>query len=281
VPRLFVLAQQYAWPDSLQDLGSRSLARLTDIPYPTTVIVLTSTALDTTSTPSATPRPTLILPTRTAIVAVATTSTGRTWQKWTQVQSFPAPAAKPSLIVRQGDILWVAAGSQLYQLSLRNDIISEIKSPGYCANAAWDGETLWCGSASSVYRRGLTSEQQLVSFTVDIDPIVGLAWNGEALWVIDKDGNLARYDKTGQRLKRLAVSAHVPEVSGLLWVEGELWVVDIFNWITRFDSNFNNLGWFVPCGASFPSDVALFWDGESLWVTDSRTNRISQCTPSD
>ena len=271
--------QSYLSGNSLVEASRIALANLTGTPSPTMFIALTPTALSITSAPFVTPRPTF-LPTRTAIVAATTTtSTGRMWQNWTQVQSFPAPAAKPSFIVRQGDVLWVAAGSQLYQLSLEGDIISEIESPGSCANAAWDGEMLWCGSASSVYRRGITSGQQLVSFTVDIDPIVGLAWNEEALWVIDQDGNLARYDKTGQRLQRLAVSARGSEILDLMWVEGEFWLIDIFTDVTRLDSKFNHVDWFPLCGASFPYHAVTFWDGNNLWVADSNTNRISQCTP--
>jgi hypothetical protein len=142
---------------------------------------------------------------------------------------------------------------------------------------------MWCGSASSMFQRSLTSDQALVTFEVDVNPIAGLAWDGDALWVIDESGNLGRYDKTGQRLKRLAVSAHASTVKGMLWVEGELWVIDVFNDVNRFDSNFNIPGFFslTPCGASFPSDLALFWDGEFLWVADAGTNRITQCKPED
>jgi tRNA A-37 threonylcarbamoyl transferase component Bud32 len=272
----------------------RGTATATSVPVARPTAALTTgatlpaipTAAPATTTPGVTlPAIPTVAPTPTtapSVSAKASTPTSRTWQKWTQVQSFPAPAAKPSLIIRQGSALWVAAGSQLYQLSLEGDIVSEMEFPGSCANAAWDDEeTLWCGSASSVYRRDLISGQQLASFTVDIEPIVGLAWDGEALWVIDGDGNLARYDKTGQRLQRLAVSARSSTILDLMWVEGEFWLIDTFTDVTRLDSEFNHLGWFRLCGASFPYDAATFWDGNDLWVADSNTNRISQCTPDD
>jgi hypothetical protein len=99
---------------------------------------------------------------------------------------------------------------------------------------------------------------------------MGLAWDGSILWVIDEDGNLAGYDRTGQRIRRLAISATLGNVANLVWIEGEFWVVDVFNHVKRYDSQFNVLdpsG--VPlsmerCGATFPSALTLFWDGEIL-----------------
>ena len=54
--------------------------------------------------------------------------------------------------------------------------------------------------------------------------------------------------------------------------------------VNRFDSEFNKVGSFSlsKCGAGpFPCDVALHWDGESLWLADTGQNRILQCAPAE
>jgi hypothetical protein len=199
------------------------------------------------------------------------------------VHSFPAPAAGPSGIARMGDDLLVSAGGKLYRLDLKGNILEEATFTGPCFGGVWDGQSLWCKSDHSVHQLSPPSWQETSSFETELGKIVGLAWDGSILWVIDANGNLVGYDRTGQRLRRLAVSASLGEIVNLVWVEGEFWVVDIFNHVKRYDSQFNTLGSsdLNRCGASFPSALALFWDGESLWLADANENRIMQCAPAD
>ena len=203
-------------------------------------------------------------------------------QEWVNLRSFPAPAANPSGIVRMADDLGVVAsrGRQFYRLDLEGNIIAEMDIAVACSHMTWDGESLWCAENKTVYKVDLASGQELARFEVDLSDIKGIAWDGPALWLVDTDGNLARYDSDGQRLRRLAVTVTGWPIS-LAWAAGELWVADVPGNVTRLDSEFNKVGSFSlsKCGVgSFPYDVALYWDGESLWLADTGQNRILQCT---
>ncbi|MDH7473049.1 MAG: protein kinase [Anaerolineae bacterium] len=211
------------------------------------------------------------------------TPAGKEKRVWVSLRSFPAPAAGPSGIVRMADGLGITAsrGRQFYRLDLEGNIVAETDLSITCNNVAWDGESLWCAAGKTVYRVDPTSGQELARFEVDMSDIRGLAWDGESLWITDVSGNLARYDRTGQRLRRLAVTVLGWPI-GLAWVEEELWVADVHGNVNRFDSKFNKSGSFSlsQCGAGpFPYDVDLYWDGESLWLADTRQNRILQCAP--
>lgn len=200
------------------------------------------------------------------------------------VRSFPAPAAGPFGMARIGDDLLVKAGGKLYRLDLEGNILNEAAFDGPCFGGAWDGQSLWCTSVRSVHQLGPPDWQEIGSFETELTRIVSLAWDGSILWVIDADGNLAGYDRTGQRTRRLAVSASLGNVANLVWVRGEFWVVDVFNHVKRYDSQFNVLDSpglslsMESCGATFPSALALFWDGESLWLANANDYRIYQCT---
>ena len=56
----------------------------------------------------------------------------------------------------------------------------------------------------------------------------------------------------------------------------------------RFNDQFEKIGSFISlsqeCGTSSflqNSPMGLYWDGESLWLADSVSDRIYQCTPSE
>ena len=210
---------------------------------------------------------------------------GKAKQAWVNLRSFPAPAAGPSGIFRIGDDLGVVAsrGRRLYRLNLEGDIVTEVDLPITCNNMAWDGESLWCALSNTVSRVDPVSGQELAKFEVDLNDVRSITWDGEALWITDMEGNLARYDGNGQRLRRLAVAVTGWPID-LAWVAGELWVADVHGNVNRFDSEFNKVGSFSldQCGAGlFPYDVALYWDGASLWLADTGQNRILQCAPAE
>jgi predicted Ser/Thr protein kinase len=204
-------------------------------------------------------------------------------QEWANLRSFPAPAAEPSGIIRVADSLWVIAsrGRRLYRLNLEGSIIGELDFISACNKVAWDGESLWCAANKTVYKVDPASGQELTEFEIEMSDVRGIAWDGSALWIVDGDGNLVCYDRDGQRLRRLAVAVNGWPI-GLAWGAGELWVADVHGKVTRFDSEFAKIGSFSldQCGAGpFPYDLALYWDGESLWLADSNQNRILQCAP--
>ena len=259
-----------------------TLTALSAIPTATSTPTPDATSIST-ATPTATP---------TAALSTATpTETPTSWveQGWVILRSFPAPSAGPTGIVRVEDDLWVSAPGRLYRLDLQGDIIAELDLPiGSCQGCqgglAWDGESLWCASGKTVHQLDPLSEDELTTFVVDLGSIMSIAWDGQALLMIDGKANLVRYDRGGQRLRRLAVQSPHGSVATMGWVKGELWIQGTFGGRLRFDSEFvkvssPNLG---ECSiGSFPYCVALYWDGDSLWLVDCNANRISQCAPAD
>jgi len=206
-------------------------------------------------------------------------------QEWKSVRSFPSPGADPSGIVRVADILWVAVpcDDKVYGLNLEGGIEAEIEMPKpgcgpHEVGLAWDGKSLWGAWWDTVIQFDPDTGQALAEFEVDLD-VVAITWDGSTLWMIDDDGNLAQYDRSGQRLRRLAVAVEGPPTS-LTWVGRELWVADLYGELTRFDREFTKIGVLIlsQCTAgTFPYNLHIYWDGESLWVADAGQYRILQC----
>lgn len=277
---------------NIEDIRLRPISEPSITPAPT----MTPTPAVSTATPTATsitppgptpvstatlpPTPSRVLPTTTATV----TPISRMWQKWVKLGSFPSPGARPSGVIRVADSLWVVIPrDRIYRLNLKGDIIAEADFSQPCEKAAWDGESLWCTNmGNTIVKVDPASGEELASFEADMNN-ARITWDGSALWIIDMQGNLACYDRTGKRLRRLAISVN-GWPTGLAWVAGELWVADVHGELTRFDSEFAKIGAFslTQCGAgSFPYDLALYWDGKSLWLADPGQNRILQCAPAD
>jgi outer membrane protein assembly factor BamB len=147
----------------------------------------------------------------------------------------------------------------------------------------WDGDSLWVANGNTIYQLDPLSGQELATFEVDLDSIVGIAWDGQALLMLDQKGNLVWYDRVGQRLRRHAVASPTGWATGMAWLEGELWVVDAHGRLTCFDSEFERIGSFDldQCRATASPYLAFYWDGESLWLADFEENRLSQCAPSE
>jgi hypothetical protein len=209
------------------------------------------------------------------------------WDNWTVTRSFPSPGSGPSGVVRIGEAVWVLVpgDSRLYHLDLDGNIVGEFTvsaSQGVGRGLAWDGEYLWEVSWRGVTQFDPATGTESTQFKADMDNVQGIAWDGTGLWVIDRDGNMAQYDQTGQRLRRLALPVGTSGATGLTWAEGGPWVEDLLGKVERFDADFNLLGSFAisKCVNGGPFYyLALYWDGESLWVADPDGNRIYQCTP--
>jgi hypothetical protein len=222
--------------------------------------------------------------------AEASTPTGQGWQNWTQVQSFAAPGAGPTGIVRIADRLWVniPCSNRIYGLDLQGTVVDELEMPKPgCGprdiGLAWDGTSLWGNWWEQVIQIDPGSGRALSSFTADMEGS-SLTWDGSSLWVVDRQGNLSTYDPKGQRKRRLAIPVF-GVVSGITWVGGELWMLDEFGNVTRFDRDMNKVDAFslsAGCGISSfhqQQSFGLYWDGSNLWVADSVNNRIYQCVP--
>ncbi len=236
------------------------------------------------------------MPTPTATPTNTPTKTPTPTPKWVTLRSFPAPRAGPAGLVRVEDNVWVSipGDGRLYRLDIEGNFDAEFALPANCSpetrgghdcrgSLAWDGNWLWFATRNSVYQLDPQTGQKLGTFEVDLDVIVGIVWDGQGLLMIDRVGNLVRYDRTGQRLRQFAVKRPHGEVTGMAWVDGELWVVGSFGYLSRFDSGFGSVSSFdsfdlgLCTEASFPYYLALFWDGNSLWVADFDSARVSQC----
>ena len=252
-------------------------------------------AAATVTRPASSPLPSAVVPTRlplleitlaetTAALAAPLVATAGT-TSGPQRRSFPAPGAGPFNLVRIGDDLLVRAGKTVYRLNEEGNILDEAAFDGPCLSGgwAWDGESAWCASRSAVHRLSPPDWQEAASFETELVGIAGFTWDGSLLWVIDGSGNLAGYDATGERRRRLALAYELGGVANLAWVDGEYWVVDTLNGVRRYDSQFSLVGSsdMEKCGATFPSKLALFWDGESLWTANANDNRVCQCNPDE
>lgn len=236
--------------------------------------------------------PTTIPPTQPTPASPAFAVTAEASQQWESVRVFPSPAAGPAGLARVVDSLWVLAplSNRLYSLTLEGEIVTELSIPKRCyapecRGLAWDGATLWFHAGSTVYQLDPANGQELTAFKVDLDGVQGIDWDGQALVLMDHEGNLVRYDRSGQRLRRLAVPKPFGGVAGMAWINGEMWVESVFNHVIRLDgSQFTEIGSVdvSQCIKSTSFSHPVFaWDGSSLWAADPESNRIAQCVPGD
>jgi streptogramin lyase len=231
-------------------------------------------------------------PTTPSVPMETFTPSGRTWQKWIQVRSFPAPGSEPTGIVRAGDSLWVnvPCSNRIYRLDLEGNILSELgmPEPG-CGprdvGLAWDGTSLWGTWWNKVVQIDPETGKALSEFNADLESC-GIAWDGSSLWLVDRQGNLSVYDLKGQRLRRVAIPVY-GVVTSIVWVDGELWMLNEFGDVTRFGKDLLNVEVFSlssECGISSfhqQKSFGMYWDEMNLWVADAVNNRIYQCSPGE
>jgi hypothetical protein len=221
------------------------------------------------------------------------TPSSRTWLHWKRLSSFPAPGDRPTGIVRVEDQIWVSVpcDEEIYRMNLKGEILSEVTMPKpgcgpQVVGIAWDGKALWGGWWNTVLRVDLNTGQILSQFNAD-DDVDSMAWHESTLWVGNHNGNMASYNESGKRLRKFALPIE-GWASGMTWVRDELWVVDVWARLWRFNDQFEKIGSFISlsqeCGTSSflqNSPMGLYWDGESLWLADSVSDRIYQCAPSE
>ncbi len=277
--------------------GGIALAKITARPTPTAVAAppvfrpATLAATQTRTGLIVTQIPPVIPPAQVTSAPPAFAVTRGAGQKWKSVRAFPSPAAGPTGIVRVADSLWVLVpnSKRLYRLTLEGEIVAELSIPNgcyapECRGLAWDGATLWFHAGSTVHQLDPVKGQELTAFKVDLGRVQGIDWDGQALVLMDDDGNLVRYDRAGQRLRRLAIPKPFGGVSGMAWVNGELWVESVFGAVTRLDSQFTEIGQVdvSQCIKKVEFSHPVFsWDGNSLWFADPEGNRLAQCAPGD
>jgi serine/threonine protein kinase len=231
--------------------------------------------------------PTSTIPSTSEAPATEPSISAPEFETWELKDSFPSPGAGPTGIVRVGDDLWVIvpASDRIYRLNLQGEIQSETAIPADTevgGGLAWDGATLWWGNWNHIYQTNPATEESIRKYDAEVDIVVSLAWGEEGLWIIDRDGNLVKYDRSGERLQRLALSLDASGATGMTWAGEETWVMDLLGKVTRFNRDFAPAGSFriEECVQGGPFyEGGLFWDGESLWMVDSDENRIFRCIP--
>ncbi|MCI2431729.1 PKD domain-containing protein [Candidatus Acetothermia bacterium] len=96
---------------------------------------------------------------------------------------------------------------------------------------------------------------------------IGLAWDGQALWVADTlDLKLYKIDlQTGALLTSLPLPTEIPD--GLAWDGKNLWVVDGMDGkLLQIDPSNGKVSKSLVAPGDVPT--GLTWDGNSLWVAD-------------
>lgn len=239
-------------------------------------------------------------PTPTPTVKPISTDTSTPTPGWSTIHSFPAPGAGPAGLVQVKDTIWVSVPSEgrLYWGDLKGSFENNwfvlprngcdpLNFDSCQGGLAWDGTSLWFATGNSVYQIDPKNGQITEPFEVDLAAIVGITWDEQGLLMIDAQGNLVRYDRSGTKLRKLAIGAPEGRYTGMAWVEGELWVVDIFGHLYRFGGEFEQLDPFDKfdlskcANAEFPFYLALSWDGNNLWTADFTDAQISACGPAE
>lgn len=219
-----------------------------------------------------------VLPSSTSL-STEIASSNMTYQHWQVQTSFPAPVAGAQDVLVVGDQIWVIA-DQLYRLNQKGEILSQQELGVSCSKATWDGESIWCAS-DRLYQVDPISGKALTSF--DPGMSLNIAWDGSVLWGVTSDANLFSYDRSGKKLKQLALAmpAGSGELVDMAWMGDKLVVTYWAPWTLVYDKEFNSLiSVYSICDIS-SWDLGVDADGKSLWVINAQSNRITQCIPVD
>jgi hypothetical protein len=141
--------------------------------------------------------------------------------------------------------------------------IWEVGTPGYEAFAApratglaYDGESLWILTGPSLYTVNPDTHAYDLIYKYDWDPnqhVTGLAWDGKYLWALTTNEE---------------------------WWYGP-WLDDDLekNTLTRYDPETGEILYSMECPVK--NARGLTWDGEALWINDTKTNRLYRVSPRD
>lgn len=149
-----------------------------------------------------------------------------------------------------------------------------------CGGLAYDGSSLWTageaeGGGSLLHRLDPTTLQVVESYSAPGHRPAGVAWDGTALWLCDRDsGLLVRFDPAGGEIVR---EGRAPAFSpqGLAWDGARLVVGDFGTGRLYRVGPGLELEGTVPEGvfSQRGAPIALAWRGGSLWVAPAGAGR--------
>lgn len=160
-------------------------------------------------------------------------------------------------------------------------VAGSITPPATPDGIAWDGEALYVAIVDSptdtIYRLDLQGNI-LGSFRSPATQTMGLAFDGQNLWVLDYAQQLVfQVDRSGQIIK--SIPAPCAEPQGLTYDGKYLWTLTnkVRGKAYQFDTSGNTLHTIE--GTNGLSGLA--WDGKYLWVNYGVPEEIAQIDPSD
>lgn len=153
-------------------------------------------------------------------------------------------------------------------------IADSITPPSKPDGLAWDGEFLYVGG-EDIYKLDL-SGNILGSFRSPATQTIGLAFDGQNLWVLDYvQGLVFQVSRSGQVIKSIPTPCAEPQ--GLTYDGQYLWTFtnQVQGKVYQFDTLGNTVRVLQTDGHS-----ALAWDGKYLW-TNGAFRELVQIDPSD
>ncbi|MCP4545137.1 MAG: transglutaminase [bacterium] len=200
--------------------------------------------------------------------------------------SFAAPAAHPTGLTFDGELLWTADRftDQLYGLDPdTGEILRQLPAPGFVPRGlAWDGECLWCIDAETelIYRIDPTTGETVRHIWAPTASPQGLTWDGECLWLCDdRDDVIARIspdDGTTIRTFR----APGGDSQGLVWDGQYLWCSDRRkDRIYMVDPETGDVLLSIDAPGAYSR--GLTWQEGTLWNVDFQTDTISRLVVRD
>lgn len=184
-----------------------------------------------------------------------------------EVSSFNSPGSDPTGLTWDGSAYWNADADtdMIYRLNTSGDVLTSFDSPlGDPEGLAWDGTYLWVAEggnwaqgppggsmADTVYKLD-TAGNIIDNFTIPVDGVKGLTWDGSHLWAADWDTDkIYKLDRYGNVIS--SFNSPSDGVSGLAWDGTYLWYSDPWektykldvngNVIDSFSGGYNSLAW--------------------------------------
>ena len=142
------------------------------------------------------------------------------------ISSFDSPDVIPRGITWDGEHLWVNSSSRkkIYEIDTSGNVISSFTTISmHHSGLAWDGEYLWSNETiSSPYKIFEYDTSGNVVSSFDFESALGMACDGEYLWVATYSRNIYKLDTSGNVIS----SFDRPGPVGLTWDGEHLWVSD-------------------------------------------------------
>lgn len=153
-------------------------------------------------------------------------------------------------------------------------ILASYSIPGKASGLAWDGTYLYFGiygsNGENVYRFNPSTATYALQFSNPaIGDSYGMTFDGENLWIIDRDGSPAyamELSLSGDILSQFDLPDQY--MSGIAWDEGDFWVATYYpdpGTVYKVDGSGNVLQQFTPPDDQ-PWDLAMH--GDDLWIVD-------------